>query len=398
MKKNFSWIFAGNLMYALAKGFIVIILAKTATVELVGQYVLALTITAPIFVLFDLGLGTVFVTDAKEEYNFNNFFQLRVINSSLSILITFIVTIILGYNATFTAVILMLALWRGLEFVSDIVYGLFQKQERMDIIGKSKIIKCLISSLAMGIVFFNTKSLVAGLLAIALVWLIIFLVYDIPKAWRYMHLNWRFEPVILKQLIKVSMPLGIVLICDILISYIPNYFINGILGIESLGYYSSLSFIVLSGDTLVCALGQTAIPRLAKSYINGKNKVFSKTLGDLITIGAGFGTIGLIVISLAGKQILTLLYKPDYANHVDLFILLMIASCILYITRFLNNAISAARKFKEQQYIYIIVLICNVILYGILVSKNGLIGVGYAAIIIAQIRLLGSLIIYRYFL
>src|ERR1700674_1440657 len=77
LRVSFSWTLAGNVIYALCQFGMLSCLAKLGNASIVGQYALALAIAAPVFMLTNLQLRAVQATDARNEYDFADYFTLR---------------------------------------------------------------------------------------------------------------------------------------------------------------------------------------------------------------------------------------------------------------------------------------------------------------------------------
>jgi O-antigen/teichoic acid export membrane protein/glycosyltransferase involved in cell wall biosynthesis len=390
--KKFSWLFLGNLLNSLSKALMIIIITRLGTPSLVGQYSLSLAITTPIFSSLSLGLRTVYITDRKDNHGFNNYFNIRLASCFLGLFISVIISLFFGSNAGL--IIISAAICKFFEYISDMLYGLFQKLEKMSLIGISKTIKSLLSLFSMGIVFYLTRNLFLSTTSAALVWGISLFLYDIPFSLKYIKFNFSINKKISLYIIKVSLPLGIVLILDTLNSYLPTYFIGGILGSDLLGYYSSIAYLVLSGDIIINSIGETALPKLSLYYKESKDKYY-KSVFSLVTLSAGLGLIALMFVTIFGRFILTFIYNSDYGKYYNIFIILMASYCILYISSFLNKGIDAAQKFKVQQVLYFVTVIVNLAFYFILIKEYGLIGACYAALISSQLRLLGNLLIFK---
>ena len=64
LRKNFTWTFAGNAIYAASQWGQLVVLAKLGTPETVGQIALALAICAPVIMFANLQLRSVQATIA----------------------------------------------------------------------------------------------------------------------------------------------------------------------------------------------------------------------------------------------------------------------------------------------------------------------------------------------
>ena len=87
LRANFSWTFIGNLIYALSQWGILISLAKLGNPGTVGQFVLGLAITGPLFMFFSLELSNVQAADAIHQHSFNQYFSLRLFTTVLALLV-----------------------------------------------------------------------------------------------------------------------------------------------------------------------------------------------------------------------------------------------------------------------------------------------------------------------
>jgi O-antigen/teichoic acid export membrane protein len=144
---------------------------------------------------------------------------------------------------------------------------------------------------------------------------------------------------------------------------------------------------------LVCsiiqgALAHAASPRLAKYYTDGRRKAFAGLLFNLMGLGALLGAIGVGAAWLLGKQILTLLYKAEYAQYSDLLVWLMVAAALEYTAAFLGTGITSARYFRVQVPLFAATAVVMAIACFFLIPSQGLSGIPTAMIITGALRVL----------
>ena len=159
-------------------------LAKMGGVEIVGQFALALAICAPVMMFARLNLRTLQATDAKNEFTFGDYLGLAIVSSTLAMLVISGIIWAAGYSGQTALVILAIGLANHIENVSDVIFGLFQKHEQMNLIGISQLTKGPLSLISFGVVFFLTNSVLWGSLALAAAWGLILVVYDLPRGIR----------------------------------------------------------------------------------------------------------------------------------------------------------------------------------------------------------------------
>jgi O-antigen/teichoic acid export membrane protein len=289
-------------------------------------------------------------------------------------------------------VVLLMAAAKVFESFSDIIFGKFENKERMDIVGKSMLLKAIVTTSMMGIPFFLTRNLIAGTTGLAAAFFILFVLYDYRKARGLIKSDKGIEHRRIWNLVKVSFPLGILQALVSLNGNIPLFFIKGYLGTTALGYYSSIAYLAVIGETVNIAVGQSVTPRLSKYYSQMDKSIYIRTLVRTIAASTVLGVLGLIVTASCGGFILSIFYTRDYAEYWGIFMLQMVAACSNYIGGALSNSITAARKFKIQPLLYCLVMVFNAIFMIILVPSKGLEGASYAVIISSYISLAGNLL------
>jgi O-antigen/teichoic acid export membrane protein len=395
LRRNFSWTLLGTVVYAGCQWGMLVVLAKTGTPETVGQFALGLAVTAPIFMLTNLNLRAVQATDAKSTYNFGDYLGLRVHATVIALVITPIVIFVTGYKYETVLVILAVAFFKSTESLSDTFYGLFQKSEKMDLTSKSMMVKGIVSLLTLASVYYLTHDLVLTIIVTSITKIIILVTYDyrngislltqsaeIPNTGRILqrlHIN-LINRDILHNLALLSLPLGIVMMLNSLNTNIPRYLLERSFGERELGIFAAMAYLMVAGTTVISALGQSASPRLAKHFAAQNMAAFRRLLIRLVSIGLVGGALGIGVVQLGGKELLTFIYGPEYAVYADVLILIMVASALSYLSSFLGIAMTAARSFKIQMPITIFSLVVILSASWGLIPKFGMKGAAIAII------------------
>jgi len=409
LRANFSWTFVGNVVYAGCQWAMLVVLAKLGTPEMVGQFALGLAISGPVIMLANLQLRAIQATDARQQFQFADYLGLRLTTSIIAALVIAAIGVIGGYRYETALVIVVIGLAKAIESISDVFYGFLQQQERMDRIAKARMIKGPLSLVLLGLFVALTGSVFAGGLGLLMAWAIILLTYDIPSA-ALIHRELArtsadYEPGALKprwardtlaRLTWLALPLGVVMMLISLNSNIPRYFLERYEGERGLGIFAAMSYLMVAGTTVVSALGQSASPRLAKYYAAGNASAFRNLLLKLVGIGAFLGVAAVLVVAIAGKPILTLLYQPEYAEQADVFVWITLAAGIGYVSSFLGYGMTAARYFKVQAPLFAVVTGVTALASFWLVPRYGLQGAAFALLCSAVVQLFGALAIVGY--
>jgi O-antigen/teichoic acid export membrane protein len=83
---------------------------------------------------------------------------------------------------------------------------------------------------------------------------------------------------------------------------------------------------------------------------------------------------GILLIWLAGRPILLLLYQPEYAERVGIFLWLGLAAGISYVASLLGFAMTAARYFRAQLPVFLISTLVTAAGCTLLVPRYQLLG------------------------
>src|SRR5260370_4222674 len=188
--------------------------------------------------------------------------------------------------------------------------------------------RALLSVLGLAVMTYVTRNLLWGIAGIVLARAFVLLGYDICDRTHGLNgqskwfspteeLTPRFNLRVHRELLWVSFPLGVVVLLTTLNSSVPSYFIQHGLGERDLGIFSAIGFMISVGNMAVVSLGQSAFTRLARSYATGNLAAFGALLSKLLVFGAMIGVCGMIVSKLAGREILTVLFRPEYADRSD---------------------------------------------------------------------------------
>src|SRR4029077_1300203 len=165
------------------------------------------------------------------------------------------------------------------------------------------------------------------------------------------------------------------------------------LGEREVGIFAAIGFMVSVGNMAVVSLGQAAFTRLARSYAAGSLRAFHLLLGKLLACGAGIGVVGIIVSKFAGREILTILFRPEYAGSPGLLLWSMVAGGILFMGQFLGFGLTAANCYRSQVVLNVVANLCLIAACYWFVPRRGLLGAILAMLIAAIVQFAGSVIV-----
>ena len=385
LRTNFSWIFAGNLVYAAGLWATLMLLAKLADAVMLGQFALGLAISTPVFMLANLSLRNVLVTDAREHTPFGGYLGLGLITTPLALLVVAAITLGCDYSGSTARVVMAVALAKAMESISLLLYGLMQRRERMDRVGRSLILRGLLPPVGMGLCLWLTGEVLWGALAMAAGWGLVLLAHDLPGAARLLAglrgksatgdtLKPIFDAGILRNLLVTAFPLGLTFMFVALNLNMPRYFFDE----HNLGIFAAVASPILVGNTVIQSLGQASLPRLARACADRDRAAFSSLLLKLLGLATLLGAGGLALALLAGGPILELLFTAEIAEHTHLLNLLVIAAVVEFNAAILGIAVTATRAFGRLLLAFAAVAPLALLLSALLIPELGLPGGAWA--------------------
>jgi O-antigen/teichoic acid export membrane protein len=413
IRSNLAWMVAGTVWSGLCQWALLVALAKLGTVDMVGAFTLGMAIALPVLMFSCLNLRALYVTDCNYTYRFREYLALRLLMAAASVGFASLLAVAGGYSRDLVLAISLITLAKAFEYISDILYGLLQRQERMTAISISMMLRGTLSLCTLSVAVYSRGSLVWGAAGLALSSAVILLAFDVPVSLSLLDFRFGFalrecaayargtfaggsgEYRRLRSLALAGVPLGLVLMLVSLNLNIPRYFVERSLGIREQGIFSSLANLMAAGSVVVGALGQCATPRLAKYFAEGRMRAFRELLWALVLTSLGLGGAGLAGALAFGHQALAVIYRPEYATREDVFVWLMAASGMLYLGSTMGVAVTAVRCFAPQLPLFAVSAASTALTCFVLVPIMGLRGAAVAIFVSAIIQCAGGGLLLR---
>jgi O-antigen/teichoic acid export membrane protein len=396
LRVAFSWTLAGNAVYSACNWGMITILAKLGSAAVVGQLALGLAIAAPVFMLTNLQLRGIQATDSRSEFEFADYFTLRCLGTMIGFVTVLAVILCSRYDRTTSIVILLVATGKAVESLSDVVAGLLQKIERLDQIAWSLTIKGALSLIAFAIVFARFRSLSGAVAAMVVTWLLVLVTYEFRLARRANGHDavWlRFRPATLRQLALLSLPLGTVMALGSLYTNIPRYVLEHYQGASRLGIFASLAYLGTASTLLINALGQSASARLSRMFAERQFDRFKSLLRNFVLLGVAIGIVGIPAAALFGRYVLSVVYRPEYGNYLNVFLVIIATTSFLAVASFLGYGLTAARCFRMQVVVIGTSTIITGLLSLLLIPRFGLMGAAFALFVASSAQVVGFAIL-----
>ena len=190
--------------------------------------------------------------------------------------------------------------------------------------------------------------------------------------------------------------MGVVALLTSLQTNVPRYFVEEQMGKAELGIFCAITALMTVGITMMRALDQSCIPRLAKLHAAGRFREFRWMFLKLIAIYLFLGVAGVWMARLFGRELLTILFQAEYASHTDVFETTMQAVVAAYLVGALSSALMAARCIPAQLPMLVLSLLTAIGSCLWLVPEYGLWGASMSMVLCKlPYLLIGSVLLWR---
>jgi O-antigen/teichoic acid export membrane protein len=400
LRTAFSWALAGNVGYAGLQWLTLVAIARLGTPAMVGQFALALAVTAPVFLLTNLALRNVQASDGASRFGFEVYLGLRL--WSLPVALTLIAVIAwttqVGYSTR--AIILLVGLAKAAESLSDLVYGGLQQRERMDHVGRSLLVRGTTSVAAVAAVLAVWGRLDYAVTAMVVAWIVVLLALDLRIAGRVRllptqrrmrlvrsgTLNWQH----LHDLLRTAAPLGAVASLTSLAAVFPKYVLRAIHGDHALGLYAGLAYLIYGGTTAMAALGQAVLPRMAKYIADGEADAYALLMRQVLLFSAGCALLAVVIVAGTGHMLLTVTYGREYAEQAPLLYILSIGGAIGFVGTILMIGAIARRQFADMARAWLVIVVVTGLVSIVFIQQWGIVGAALVTVITAVAQVSGG--------
>lgn len=396
VRKNFFFLFIGNLVYTVCQWGMLVVYAKMGSPEVVGQFSLASAIISPVLMFTNLQLRALQATDATNKYLLDDFMAVRVISLGVFLIVATFVGIVFYQGKGILSVLTVVIVAKGVEALNDVLYGYFQKHERMRLIATSMVIKGVLSLVVLAGTFFFSKSLTISLWALTLVWLGRMLFFDFQWLSQFESGRYSYQGAsefcdrivkacverraMLLEIFKNGAYLGVVMGLISLNTNAPRYIVDRLLGQRELGFFSAMVYASAAINIFVMSVGSASSPRLARYFVEGDTIKFLKVLFRNIVVVLFCGVMGLLVVCFFGPQLLTIAYTKEYATYNSVFFLVVLSAIVSALASMFGFALTAIKSYIAQVPIFVAVLVFNIMLCSFLTPSFGLRGVAWSMV------------------
>lgn len=382
-KSSYFWNTVAGMLNAGQSAIVLIFISRNLPVEDAGLFTTAYAIAILLSTVGKYGLRMFQVTDSKKKFSFGDYLGTNIL--CLTVILFFsAVYLILGtgsgrYNFHEFRVIALMILFKLIDNIEDVYYGLYQQEGRLDIASKIFTLRLLISIVGWCVLITCGWSLEYTLIFSILI-SAIFLLGALK--WSFPHfgiqvMKARWDAV--KKLLHFCFPLCVSTSLNIYIGNAPKYMINQYMGNEIQAIFGYLMMPVFVITLLSNFIYQPVVKQLGDLWNSENYSRFKKIIMMQCVLIGIFTAIVVLGGLWVGLPVLSWLYNVPLSEYRSEFVLLLVGGGVYALATFLMVPITAMRMQKR-------------IVWGYLLAS--MLGIGMGKFWINHYQLAGAAILY----
>ncbi len=372
IKKDFIWNLIGSSLHAFNSLFFLIIVTRINGIEVSGYFSYGFTISNIYLTIATFGGRGFQVTDIKKEFSDNLYKSFRIFTTLISLILSVLFFLLFNYPVYKYFVIILLIIARVFEAISDVYFGIMQKNNKLYTVGKSLFYKNLITLILFITIELLFKNLYLSIISWVITNILFLIFYDIKNTEKIKPEKFKFEKNYKRIINKTIFYFGFIFL-SIFVINIPRYFIDIYLSDSLQGVFGILTMPATMVVLLASFILQPYALKLAKINKNNKQN-FKKECIKISSYILGVSLVCLILSFFVGIPILNFIYGINLNKYKMHLLIVMLGASFFAINSFLSLIFTIKRKMKSQFVIYIISIITSLIFSYILINKYGFLG------------------------
>jgi len=318
---NFIWNSIGTTFYCGCQWLLtVIVVYYRGGYSDAGILSLAMSITNVLIVIASLNLRNFQVSELDGKFDDGDFLLTRLLTSAVSLILCLCVVVYSAHGRYESICIMAFMVFKVSEVLADVFHGIDQRAWRLDIAGKSFILRGVATLVSIGCgMLFGGNLLFTICLMAALSYLII-LFYDFRQCQKQFYFNFCHSRSNVVALIRIGIPLALYTIFLNLIVIFPRLQIEEQYGKNLLGIFSSIATPTVLVTQLASFIFNPLMGIFAECRIERNKKRLYRLL--LITFGGTVivGILSVIAGRVLGEWALVLLFGESIREYAYLLV------------------------------------------------------------------------------
>lgn len=386
LKCNVLWNTIGTLYYLGMQWLTTVLVVRiSGSYEDAGIYSLAVSITNIFYIIAMYNVRNFQVSDYKNEFIDVEYVCHRFSTMIISLVVCCMFSLIVYQEGYTVWVINSYMLLKLCESFVDVLHGIDQKADRMDVVGKSFLLRGTILIAVFCVMEFLTRNILVTTLAVAGSTMVAAIYYDVKQSQKLSTNIFSFHLVRRNKVTNLYVkcfPLLIYGVSMNAIASIPRMYIEKMQGKEILGYYASVATPAVIVQALANVIFVPFINIFTDYYDKGNSKKFYTLMAKMLLLCIGLGAVSYIFGHYLGEFLLADFIFNDESIRPYCYLLssTLICSALVAIIWFLAMLLVIDRSKATLIWASIIGVVIELLLGYKLVGLYGIDGINISLV------------------
>lgn len=379
--KQTIFAFGSNIIYTFAIWFMAIMINHYHGAEVLGEYSFIQAIIAPLALFFHLQLKILATIEINIRDNFSKYLNVFVLSEGIFITILIISGIVLNQPLLFFS----FALLKVFESLNGLIQGYHQSKNNFYNTFVIALIRGFSLLLTLWIILSYGLPLSFSFFIVSVIWLIIFLIIDLPKIKREnVSIKFIGNFKMLKPIIFYGASLSIVSSLDTLTVAIPRYFIKGNFNDFELGKFTMVLQFFVASTIFVISVGHPFLVKLKYLVEQGDLKRFKIEVKKTSLIFLFFSILIILFFAFSSNFIMKFFWGKEYEFLGKYLTISMLGIIPLFMSSLFVYAITALKFYAIHLKYYPIIIISSILFAFYFIPLYGILG-GIISIVMTQV-------------
>ena len=387
-KSEFVWNSIASLVASMLNAILLLFCTRINGTDIAGMFSIAFATSVILNAIGDYGIRIYQVTDSKRNYKFGEYIALRIVVVSIMLAIGIAFVVISGYDTTKLLITILLVLFRVIDNLSETYQGEFQVHGRLDLGGKSVVIRNGIAMIMFFIADIITKNIVISCIIMFLTNLLIFLLFDIRLIKKFNQDKVIFTKDVIINMLKECFPVFLSTILSLYITNAVKYAIDSVSTYEMQTYYNIIYLPTFTINLASIFIIKPMLKVLGDIWNEKKYKEMQKVIIKISGLILIVTLLVEIVCFAIGTQILSFIYGVELSKYRIDLCLLVLSGGFYALTVLFLYVLTTMRKQKRATIAYVITSVFALSLPKILVQKYNMLGASISNLMITLVLLI----------
>jgi len=373
-RRNFIWNTFGAGLNAFYSPLFLMIVSRVLGIRDAGFFSLAFMTGV---LLSNIGLFNVRsyqITDISRDHSDSVYLNARIVSAAMMTAAVLLYSLSKADSPSYFGIVLLLGLWRVPEVLADVMHGTLQMNGRLDLAGKSLLLRAVLCIAAFTSAVYLTRNLMLACSLLVMVNILVLVLYDVRNFRMICPAHKVMFGREVRGLLRSCFPLFLISLIYAYLINAPRYAIDYCGTPEIQTVYSIIVLPASMISVVFLLVLNPILPRLAEMYFSDRHSAFTKQIAKLTGAIMLFSAAYLGIMYVIGIRVFEIVYKVPLLMYRTEFMIAGVGSGILCIATVFSNLLVIVREKKILLLSHIGVAVLAAFMSTYLVIHKGLSG------------------------